>query len=63
MMNISDTNKHTVSSSMNGMTVSSLLTIMNTQSSDVGRYICFSENFIGSDKSSGVLTVNGNYTS
>ena len=63
MINISDINKHTVSSSVNGMTVSSLLTIMNTQSSDVGRYICFSENFIGDDRSSGVLTVNGNYTS
>ena len=63
MINISDTNKHTVSSSMNGMTILSLLTIMDTQSSDVGRYICFAENFIGNDQRSGVLTVNGNYTS
>ena len=36
----------------------SLLTIMNTQSSDVGRYTCFAKNIIGSDRSSGVLTVN-----
>ena len=63
MINISDASKYNVSSLTNGTTVTSLLTIMNTQSSDVGTYTCFAENIIGSDQSSGVLTVNGNYSS
>ena len=34
---------------------------MNTQSFDVGTYTCHAENFIGIDKSSGILTINGKY--
>ena len=63
MINISNTQKYSVniSSSTNetGTSVISLLTIMNIQSSDVGTYTCFTENLIGSDQSSGILTVNG----
>ena len=59
MIDVSNASKYIISNSLNGTMVISLLTIMNTQSSDVGRYTCFTENFIGSDKSSGVLTVNG----
>ena len=62
MMNISDASKYNVSSLMNGTTVTSLLTIMNTQSSDVGTYTCSANNIIGNNQSSGVLTVNGKYT-
>ena len=65
MINISNTEKYSVniSSSTNetGTSVTSLLTVMNTQSSDVGTYTCFTENLIGSDQSSGILTVNGMY--
>ena len=59
LIDVSNASKYIVSNSSNGTTVTSLLTIMNTQSSDVGRYTCFAENIIGSDQSSGVLTVNG----
>ena len=45
---------------MNENVVVSSLTITNAQSSDVGTYTCHAENIIGSDRSSGVLTVNGN---
>ena len=58
MINISDV-KYNVSSSVNGITVTSVFTIVSTQSSDVGRYTCFAENIIGSDQRFGVLTVNG----
>ena len=61
MMNISDTNKYNMSSLMNGTTVTSSLTVMNTQSSDVGTYTCSAKNIIGNNQSSGVLTVNGKY--
>jgi len=63
MINVSDTSKYNVSSSVNGTVVMSLLTIMNTQSSDVGTYTCQAENSIGIDISSGILTVNGKYAS
>jgi len=59
MINVSDTSKYNVSSSVNGTVVMSSLTIMNTQSSDVGTYTCHAENIIGIDRSSGILTVNG----
>ena len=42
------------------MVVSSL-TITNAQSSDVGTYTCHAENIIGSDRSFGILTINGKY--
>ena len=59
MIDVSNTSKYIISNSSNGTMVISLLTIKNTQSSDVGRYTCVAENIIGSDQSSGVLTVNG----
>ena len=59
MIDVSNVSKYIISNSLNGTMVISLLTIMNTQSSDVGRYTCVAENIIGSDQTSGVLTVNG----
>ena len=44
---------------LNTTTISSTLTIMNIQSSDVGTYTCNATNVVSSDTSSGVLTVNG----
>ena len=44
---------------VNTTTISSILTIMNVQSSDVGTYTCNATNVVSSDTSSGVLTVNG----
>ena len=40
-------------------TIISVLIIINAQSSDVGTYTCVTQNIIGTDQSSGVLTVNG----
>ena len=55
-----DTMKYTISMmSLNITTISSTLTIMNVQSSDVGTYTCNATNVVSSDISSGVLTVNG----
>ena len=63
LIDVSNASKYIISNSSNGTVVIGLLTIMNTQSSDVGRYTCFAENFVGSDQSPGVLTVNGeNFT-
>ena len=59
MIDVSNASKYMISNSLNGTKVISLLTIMNTQSSDVGRYTCFAKNIIGSDQSTAVLTVNG----
>ena len=44
---------------LNTTTISSILTIMNVQSSDVGTYTCNATNVVSTDTSSGVLTVNG----
>ena len=55
-----NTLKYTISMmSLNTTTISSTLTIMNVQSSDVGTYTCNATNVVSSDTSSGVLTVNG----
>ena len=52
--------KHTISeTSVNTTTISSTLTIMSVESSDVGTYTCNATNVVSSDTSSGVLTVNG----
>ena len=59
-INVSNTIDYNMSSTVNGTVVESLLTVFDTQSSDVGRYICRAENIFGSDQSSGVLTINGN---
>ena len=55
-----NTIKYTISMmSSNTTTISSTLTIMNVQSSDVGTYTCNATNVVSTDTSSGVLTVNG----
>ena len=59
MINISDVHKYTVSYLLNRTVVTNLFMIIHVQSSDVGTYTCFAENIIGSDQSSGILTVNG----
>ena len=59
MINISDAHKYTASNLLNRTVVTNLFTIIHVQSSDVGTYTCFAENIIGSDQSSGILTVNG----
>ena len=52
--------RHTIAeTSVNTTTISSTLTIMSVESSDVGTYTCNATNVISSDTSSGVLTVNG----
>ena len=58
MINVSDAS-YNVSNSLNGTIVESLLSIENVQSFDVGTYTCHAENFIGIDRNSGILTVNG----
>ena len=58
MINVSDAS-YNVSESLNGTVIQSLLSIENVQSFDVGTYTCNAENFIGIDRSSGILTVNG----
>ena len=62
MVNVSDA-KYNISASINGTVITSLFAIISARSSDVGRYTCFAENFIGKVQSSGVLTVNGMYVS
>ena len=59
MINKSDASEYNVSDSLNEIMVTSSLTIINAQSSDVGTYTCHAENIIGIDRSSGILTVNG----
>ena len=61
MINVSDARKYNVSDLLNGIVLTSYLTITNAQSSDVGNYSCHAENFIGTDRSSGILTINGKY--
>ena len=57
-----NTMKYTISMMLlNITTISSTLTIMNVQSSDVGTYTCNATNVISTDTSSGVLTVNGEF--
>ena len=59
MIDVSNASKYNVSNTTKDTTVTSLLTISNVQSSDVGTYTCQTENNIGIDQSSGILTVNG----
>ena len=57
-----DATKYTVSVMfLNTTVISSMLTIRNVESSDVGTYTCNATNIISSDTSSGVLTVNGEF--
>ena len=59
MINVSDTSKYNVSSTVNDTEITNLLTILNTQSSDAGIYTCEAENFLGTNRSYGILTING----
>ena len=59
MINVSDSSKYNITSSVNGTLVKSLLTIVSIISSDVGTYTCHANNIIGTDINSGILTVNG----
>ena len=61
MINVSNASKYNVTSSIHGNVITTIITIMNTQSIDAGTYTCFAENTIDSDSSSGILTVNGMY--
>ena len=58
---VSDASKYSISNSLNGTVIKSLLTIVSAQSSDVGKYTCHAENIIGTDRSSGILTINGKF--
>ena len=59
-VDVTNTMKCTLSeTSVNTTTISSTLTIMSVQSSDVGTYTCNATNVVSTDISSGVLTVNG----
>ena len=60
LVNEANTMKYTIlMMSLNTTIISSSLTIMNVQSSDVGTYTCNATNVVSTDTSSGVLTVNG----
>ena len=56
-----NTNDHniTVTTFVREREVDSSLRIINPVSSDAGTYTCHAENVVGSDNSSGLLTVNG----
>ena len=59
---VTNTMKYTISMmSVNTTTISSTLTIMSVESSDVGTYTCNATNVLSSDTSSGVLTVIGEF--
>ena len=58
MINTSNTNKYNISDSINENVITSLLTIVSAQSSDVGTYTCYAENIIGNDQNTRILTVN-----
>ena len=59
MIDVSNITKYISSNSSSGTFINSSLIIVNAQSADVGAYTCEAENIIGSDRSSGVLTING----
>ena len=44
---------------LNESIIESTLVLINAESSDVGTYTCEAENIIGTDRSSGILSVNG----
>ena len=52
-------NKYNISAAGVAGRVESSLTIINPETSDAGTYTCHAENVVGSDNSSGILTVNG----
>ena len=62
VLNLSNTLKYNSHSFTLNENILAFLTIISAQSSDVGTYTCQAENIIGSDQTSGILTVNGTYT-
>ena len=62
MVNFSDSSKYNNSSMyLNESIIESTLNTINAESSDVGTYSCEAANVIGTDSSSGILSVNGKY--
>ena len=59
IVRINDTNKYNITELVNGSIVTSVLTIQNVLSCDVGTYICEANNIIGGNRKSAVLTVQG----
>ena len=60
MINLSNSSKYSSSlMALNETIIESTLFIINAESSDVGTYTCEAGNIIGTDRSSGVLSVNG----
>ena len=59
IVSINDTNNYNITEFVNGSVVTSILTIQNVQSCDVGTYICEANNTIGRNRKSAVLTVQG----
>ena len=51
--------KYYITQSSINITITTTLTIMSVDSSDVGTYTCNATNVVSSDISSGILTVNG----
>ena len=58
-MNLTDRSKYNTHATMFGENILAFLTIINVQSSDVGTYTCEADNIVGSDNTTGILTVNG----
>ena len=56
-IDLSDTSRYYLITSLNGTVLKSTLTIINLQLSDVGTYTCRATNIHGDDQSSGMLTV------
>ena len=62
IVNLSNNSKYNSSLlALNESIIESIFTIITTESSDVGTYTCEAKNIIGSDQSSGVLSVNGEH--
>ena len=59
---INQSEKYSLGFLANSGRTESSLQINNPGTSDAGTYTCHAENVIGSDNSSGILTVNGNIT-
>ena len=59
-INETNTMKYNITElALNDIAKRSMLTIMDTESSDIGSYTCKAANFPSSDTSSGMLMVNG----
>ena len=61
-INSSNSSKYNISNSINITLITSVFTIINTHSSDVGTYTCYANNIFGDDQNSGILTINGKQT-